>query len=316
MKPDEPNAEIHDTAAAWVARVDRGLSPGEQQHLDTWLAADSRNAGAYVRAQAAWQLTSQSEVAGAALVEEKRFFANRRRALAWGAGAIAASAAAYFGVVRMTVPRYATDIGEVSQKSLADGSTVALDTASSIATRFDTSTRSVRLEHGQALFDVAKDAGRPFVVEAGPIRVKAVGTAFIVRRLEGAADVVVTEGVVSVWNVASPGKAIRLAAGQSALMANDETTPAEPHAMTAEQIGRRTAWRTGQIILSGETLGYAAAEFNRYNKDKIEIAGAGLAEKTLVGGFRTTDPEGFAAVVANVLDAKVEKSGNTITITR
>lgn len=298
--------------------MDRGpLSPDEQQRLNAWLAEDARNTGAYVRAQAVWQLCGQPAVAGGVVMPRRKPALNRRTALGMGAGALAASlAAAYFGITRIMTPQYSTDIGEMSQKSLSDGSVIALDTASAVTARFDDALRRVQLDKGQALFDVAKDASRPFVVEAGPIRVKAIGTAFVVRRFEDAADVVVTEGVVAVWNVAAPESKLKLAAGQSAMMPNEQSLPAEAHAMTAEQINQKTAWRTGQIILGGETLAYAAAEFNRYNKDKIQIADAALAQKTLVGGFRASDPQGFAGVVATLLHARVEKSSGVITITR
>lgn len=316
MTPDRINTDIHDAATAWVVRADRGLTLDERRQMDAWLAADPRHEGAFIRAQAAWQLTCQSEIAGAAIVETQPALPSRRRALAWGVGAIAASMAAYFGAMHWMGFRYATEIGEVSQKTLADGSVVALDTASAIAARFDETSRKLRLERGQALFDVAKDATRPFIVEAGPIRVRAIGTAFIVRRFATAADVVVTEGTVAVWNVARPQARVMLTAGQSAHLADGEGARAEPHAMTLEQLNQRTAWRTGQIVLSGETLGYAASEFNRYNTDKIEIADDALAMKTLAGGFRASDPHGFATMVAALLRAKVHKSGNTITLSR
>ena len=273
--------------------------------------------GAYVRAQAAWRLTARSEIAGAAIAVEKSRATNRRRLFAWGAGAIAASlTAAIFGVRRFSSPRFSTDVGEVAQKSLPDGSVVALDTASAITEQYEPAQRNVQLDRGQAFFDVAKDARRPFVVAAGPIRVKAVGTAFIVNRSDSGAEIVVTEGIVAVWNVAAPSSSIKLAAGQSAKMDNGKPAPVAVQAMTTTQIYQKAAWRTGQIILSGETLADAAAEFNRYNAEKIEIADAALAQKTLVGGFRTSDPHGFAAVAAGVLRAKVQKNGNTIVLTR
>ena len=316
MKPEKSTADLHDTAAAWVARLDRGtLSPDEQRRLDVWLAEHPRNMGAYVRAQAAWHLTGRSEIAGAALDRPRT--TDRRRVLAWGAGTIAASLAAIALGVRSLVPRhFSTELGEVAQRSLSDGSVVALDTASAITEKFDPSERAVHLERGQAFFDVAKNPDRPFVVAASPIRVKAVGTAFIVRRYEGGAEVVVTEGVVAAWNSAAPDHTLTLAAGHCARLQDQTAAPAQPEAMSVEQINRKGAWRTGQIILSGETLAYAASEFNRYNREKIEIADAALARKTLVGGFRSSDPHGFAAVIAMVLHAKVQESGNTIILSR
>lgn len=318
MKPNKINAEIHNAAAAWVARVDRGgLSPEESVRLEAWLAEDRRHMGAYVRAQAAWKLAGQPQTAAAAVVPRRKYNTTRRHALVWGTSAAAAAlVAAFFGVRHWMAPQYGTEIGEVSQKSLPDGSVIALDTASAVSAHFESSLRAVHLDHGRALFDVAKDANRPFVVAAGPIRVRAVGTAFSVRRFDDGAEIIVTEGTVAVWNAAAPEKKIFVTAGQAARVANAEAVLPQPQAMTVEEINHKTAWRSGQIILSGETLRAAAAEFNRYNKEKIVIADAGLAEKTLVGGFRATDPHGFSAVVSALLHAKIHADGETITLSR
>src|SRR3546814_2061558 len=94
---------------------------------------------------------------------------------------------------------YATSVGEIRRVPLADGSIAAINTASAIDVKLDDAARHVRVVEGEAWFQVARDKQRPFVVAAGRARVRAVGTAFSVRRRAGGADVLVTEGEVEVW---------------------------------------------------------------------------------------------------------------------
>ncbi|MCG8696066.1 MAG: FecR domain-containing protein, partial [Minwuiales bacterium] len=81
---------------------------------------------------------------------------------------------------------------------LEDGSTIALGAASSLSVNYSGKRRTVVLEAGEALFEVAKDPNRPFVVLAGNGTITAVGTAFNVRRDADRVVVTVTEGEVEV----------------------------------------------------------------------------------------------------------------------
>jgi transmembrane sensor len=134
-------------------------------------------------------------------------------------------------------------------------------------------------------------------------RVRAVGTAFSVRRLEGGAEILVTEGVVEAWREDAEGHRARLVAGDKAFIANDAGITEA--AAKPSEIDRRLAWRSGQIDLAGETLGEAVEEFNRYNIRKLVVADAALTQERLYGVFRTDDPEGFARSVRLSIGAPV-----------
>src|SRR3546814_10232647 len=103
------------------------------------------------------------------------------------------------GVMLLGGTSYATSGGEIRRGPLADGSIAAINTASAIDVKLDDAARHVRVVEGEAWFQVARDKQRPFVVAAGRARVRAVGTAFSVRRRAGGADVLVTVGGVEVW---------------------------------------------------------------------------------------------------------------------
>lgn len=297
--------EIETEAARWVMRLDReGRTSALEAELEQWLAGDVRRRGAFLQAEAAWLRLDRAHLLGPQAVPARRLRSRGlpRRALFAGLGALAAASVA--AVVLLNLPEtYATGVGEVRRAPLADGSTVALNTDSRLDVTLRPEERRIRLGRGEAWFQVAKDADRPFVVEAGLVRAEAVGTAFSVRRREGGADILVTEGVVRAWAVGSEGRAIELRAGAKAFVSDRAEVAMQVE--NAPGIDRELAWRSGRIDLEGETLGYAAREFNRYNSRKLVISPE-LRDERLYGVFRIDDPEGFARTVGTSLDAKVQ----------
>lgn len=197
---------------------------------------------------------------------------------------------------------------------LADGTIVTLNTDSMIEVSLLADIRAVSLRKGEVLFEVAKDAHRPFVVTTGGVRIRAVGTAFSVRRRAKGADVLVTEGVVESWVGDAKRRPQRLQAGHRA--AFEENGEQRLWPAGAKDVDRLLAWREGQIVLYGQTLGEAAEEFNRYNTRKIYVADTGLAAKKLIGRFRTDQPEAFATAAVSMLNARVVVDGSVISIVR
>jgi transmembrane sensor len=310
------NADTIDAAAAeWVVRIDRRLTECEQAVLEEWLAADSRRTGALARAQAGWVSMDRAQVYRAAgELRESRIARQWRRAIPWAstAAVLLAVATALWAWQGYSRSHFATARGEVRQLNLADGSRVTLDTLSRVSVRFGSATRLVSLEAGEALFEVAKDPGRPFVVQAGNVRVRAVGTAFVVdRRSNASVDVIVTHGTVDVWREASsPEPAVRVAAHKR--LVTRPVQPAQLAELTAAELSGAVAWENGVIDLNGRTLGEAAAEFNRYNARSIVIRDPALASQTVVGQFQATDPVSFVTAAAAMLDAHARTDGERL----
>jgi transmembrane sensor len=309
----ESAREIADQAAEWATRIDGGsIDRDTDVELRRWLDEDPRRQGALLRAEAALSFLDRGRaLAGVIPKPEPRPIWVRRKLIFAGA----ALAASLVGVaVLITAPnRYDTDLGEIRQVPLSDGSVVAINTQSAVEVSMHRNAREVTLTRGEAWFKVAHDTTRPFIVSAGRIRVRAVGTAFSVRRHDDGADVQVTEGVVETWTVGEEERRIHVAAGSQAYVAAYEP----PKVVQASaDVERSLAWREGQIVLEGETLDDAVAQFNRYNARKLVISDPGLAAEKLVGQFRATDPQTFAAAVATTLGAKVEEDGDTIRLSR
>lgn len=306
--------QIDAEAAEWAARMDRGPLGAEQEKLfRTWLGGDIRCIGAYGRMRAIALSSERARALGPdfdpsvfAAVSASAPLFPRRRVLQLG-GAIAAGALVAVGGTWQLLRhrgRFATGKGETKVVALKDGSVVTLNTASEIQVNFSNALRGVELLQGEALFDVAKDKTRPFVVTAGDTDVRAVGTSFTVSRLEAApVQVLVREGVVEVFKPATDAAPVRVSANNvaEAPLAPDAAIAARP--LAPAQLHRQLAWQTGQIAFEGETLAQAAAEFARYSDTRIVIDDPALAKEEIAGLFKATDPVGFAQTIAISLNA-------------
>jgi transmembrane sensor len=320
MSERETAEAINEQAMRWIARLDRD-GPGAhfQAELDAWLAGDTRRQGAFLRAEAAWSMLGRASTLEPAEQDAPpaRPAFSRRRMLMGGGGIAASLVAATTGLFAWRVARTVrinTAKGEIRRVPLDDGSMAIVNTDTRVRVDLQPRLRAVKLDEGEAWFEVAKDRDRPFVVTAGDVRVRAVGTAFSVRRLPTGAVVQVTEGVVETWCVGDEAGVVRLSQGGKAFVAPAAKPAVAPE--VSEEIDRTLAWRTGLIILDGDTLAQAAAEFNRYNTRRIVIEDEALAAQTYVGRFRTNEPEAFVQSVALTLGARTQVNDDEFLIYR
>jgi transmembrane sensor len=164
------------------------------------------------------------------------------------------------------------------------------------------------LLHGEAQFEVTRDADRPFIVAASDSHVSVVGTTFVVRKRSAASlDILVSEGRVAIDSAPQT----LVSAGQMALIRDGLVMT-----RSVDDIARRVAWTEGQLIFSGETLSEAVAEFNRYNRRQLVISDPKIAGKTIGGAFKATNPDRFATALENSfrIEARVHEdtSGSEI----
>jgi transmembrane sensor len=314
------SAEVNEMAGDWLAREDGGdLPPAVRAELEGWLAADDRHMGAYLRLRAASRRLDRlaalkSEQPQAATSEPaampKRPLINRRLAAGLGIAAVLAGGSGLWAAAQ---PRsYQTDVGEMRRVNLRDGSIVELNTDTVIKVAYSAGQRDIWLRRGEGNFVVAKDKLRPFVVHVGDATFTAVGTAFSVRADEaGRLTLTVSEGVVSL-KPSTPAKPQFVAALQQASITPKAAAP-QVASLSYVEVDRRLAWTDGRISLAGETLGEAAAEFNRYNDRKLIVAPAAASAR--VGGvFRTSQVEAFARTAAASLglDVQAQPGGDIV----
>jgi transmembrane sensor len=328
MSERESSRYIDATAADWIARLDRGpLSQEESQALEAWLSGDARRRGALLRADA---LSLQSEAARALGPDfDATQFApaalpkavaqssvSRRRMLAWtGAGGLAAASLAMLVVAVRPAAAITTGLGEVRLVTLDDGSTIVLNTQSSMRVRYSDSIRRVELLYGEAYFTVLPDGKRPFVVDLEGHPLRAARGTFRVRKLDDKpVDILVDQGAVSLGEAGTAGAVLMPAQTRLALPEAGPIPAAQP--IPADLVSRALAWREGRIAFEGEPLSEAAAEFARYSKTRIEIRDPALAQEPITGLFAASDPIGFSRAVASALDARVEQQADTVILTR
>jgi transmembrane sensor len=348
MTKRETSAEIDAVAADWAVRVDEGpLDPPGQAAFDQWLAGDSRRLGAYARARAVFTHARRVKALGSDFdpdayadahgpqLEQVRdssvaplgpipgdppeAWPSRRRFLAWGGSAVAATATA-IGVVGLGWPAaartYRTEKGEIRLVPLEDGSSITLNTASEVRVRYGAEERNVELVAGEALFDVARDPARPFLVDAGDTRVRAVGTSFTVRRLGARpVEVLVRQGVVEIARPAAPQVAPqRVAANVRAVAA--PAAPIVETPLSPAAVGRELAWREGMLAFEDMPLSEAAAEFARYSDVRIAFADPAIGADTVTGLYAANNPRGFARSVALSLGLEARNDPNGVTLAR
>ena len=326
MAKCETGAEIDDVAALWTARLDRGaLQPHEEQELQAWLDRDPRRLGALARAQAVMirveglQAFTDAAVANPSVAEAAAPEAQRRKWRShWNVGALAATLVAAI-LITMLLGRadpLTTRLGEVRLVPLPDGSAIVLNTASRVRTDFTASQRSVELVSGEALFNVAKDSSRPFIVTAGDTRVRAVGTSFSVRRMpDDSVRVLVREGVVQIDRGSSSRQepiSVRAEANTRVLAPPGHGAIVQP--ATSPEVVRELVWREGVISFDGVTLQQAADEFARYSKVRIGFANAAIGTRKITGLFAANDPVGFARAVALSLNLQADVDGESVTL--
>lgn len=304
----------------WFLKQEAGPLPAsDQEAFDQWYAREPRNRGAYLRAQAVARSVDNANIVSAlrpvtTQTGSRAATPSRRRLLmaaSLAALAVLGGGLSLVGLQPPSAAEFATRRGEILKVALADDSTVDLNTDTKLAVEIGRTNRRIRIQQGEAWFQVAKDPQRPFQVEAGDARVQAVGTAFSVRRFETGLQVLVTEGVVEVWNNRDATGRQRLSAGQEGFIAYAETTV---RIATAPATTNRLAWRDGNIALAGETLRTAVEEFNRYNERSLVIADPSLSSERLAGIYRLDAPDRFARDVQALLGTEIVVEADRIII--
>jgi transmembrane sensor len=253
----------------------------------------------------------------------------------WIAGLALAATVAVIGVfLVLFFSAQVIETGRADRRSvtLADGSVVQIDPESRLRIRLRKHEREVSLERGRALFRVAKDPTRPFVVRAEATQVRAVGTQFGVEQAREGIVVTVAEGKVAVlphdvasdggtgngpppaggFGAAQPGLTaeVLLSAGQQVIV--PRRGPAE--AVRSVDTDRELAWVAGRLVFDNESVSDVVEEFNRYNVVQLHVASPQLAQRSVSGVFDASEPESFIGFMQSVAPVNVRRAGQDITI--
>jgi transmembrane sensor len=300
-------------AAAWLTELqDKGRTAASEAAFREWLEADPAHARAFARVTDVWDV-----LPGAVAFEDQTEYAPPRRR-SW-AYAMAASVALMLGIGGYAAfdrnPVYETPRGQQRALALTDGSHIALNTDSMVEVDYSADERRVRLDRGEVLFNVAKNAKRPFIVEAGDEEIRAVGTSFVVRRDAG--------GKVSVTLLQGVVKVTRRAQATAAVQPPAVLQPGERLTMNATQIALDrprleaiTAWRAGNVMFDDQPLSDAVVEFNRYGTTQIVLQDPRLGSLRISGIFDANAPQQFAELAASIHGLRVSHEGDRLELRR
>jgi transmembrane sensor len=245
---------------------------------------------------------------------EPRTFRTLRRRPMLAAAAIALLASlivVFVWIDRDAARSYATGIGEQRTIQLMDGSTIELNAQSKVEVRLTDRRREVALMEGQALFRVAKDKQRPFVVRAGEAEVRAVGTEFDVYRKQTETVVTVVEGRVETYPGSDGAAAIVISAGeQLTVLPHTLTKP------TRADTAAATAWVQKRLIFEETPLREVAEEFNRYNRRPLAIDDAELKTLKISGVYSSIDPASLINFLRNQDSIRVIETEDQVRVVR
>jgi transmembrane sensor len=237
----------------------------------------------------------------------------RRHYLPW----VSAASLALIAFIVLQLPNaespvvgHSTELGEQRSIVLDDGSIVTLNTLSEVAVRFDSSTRQVTLVAGEALFDVASDPERPFVVETGTMSLSVLGTKFSVYRRNDSTRVAVVEGSVRAVSRQTPDEPLVVRAGEGAVATADGISLADPRF----DIGKAIAWTERRLVFDGAPLAEVVREFNRYNRKPLIVEDSALANRAITTVVNAHDVSALVGFLELEPDVEVEYGVDSIRI--
>ena len=343
--PNPAEQRARRAAAEWLTKHDRGLTATEQDEFFQWLAADPRHGAWFTRHQTGWLRLDaiadwRPEHGATPNPDVLAHPSSRARWLRPALStALAAGLALVAGALWLRSPTAhpaalavatATAAGGYERRVLDDGSVAELNRGAEIEVNYSAGERRVVLRRGEALFTVAKNPARPFIVQARGVDVRAVGTAFNVRLDVASVEVLVTEGKVE---VAAPFSAP--ASLSSSLSPADVSTVARPLVTAGEraiiplaaaptavapapQISRATktelarlrAWQPQLLDFSSVPLAQVIAELNRRNRVQLVLVAPASAGVPIVASIRSDNLEGFVGLVAAAAGLLAERRGD------
>ncbi len=320
-------AQARDRAAEWiVARDEPDWTEADAAALCAWLKESDMNRIAFARLEHSWREADRIGALGAAAAPpptRRRFTRVVMQWPRWLPIGLAASLLLAIGIgagglfdrsdVAAAAVRIDTGVGQRKLVALADGSRMELNTASLARAAVGGATRDVWLEEGEAYFEVAHDAGRPFVLHAGERQVTVLGTKFAVRRDRGRLSVFVREGRVRVDDMAGAG------AGRSTTITGGDIAISWGGAMlvTAKsdlRVEGALAWRGGMLDFDRQPLSEVAAEFNRYNRQHLVVTDTVPREMRIGGTFPAKQPAQFARLLRDAYGLNVRETPDAIII--
>lgn len=304
---------IKQQANHWLVKLETGtMEPDDEDRFIEWLEKDTRHGEAFYEAEKTWTMIHEVPKSSFGYHEQKLESPISPKKTWWTLGSLAAtfilvisglvfSRDIYFSI---TSDHY-TSTGVIDEIKLEDGSTLTLNTDSAVTIQFTSDKRMIRLLEGELYVSVAPDRIRPFQVEAGNMKVTALGTAFTVNIEEARKPfVVVTEHKVKVESSTSPDINMTIEEGQKARLLEERnrlTVKDEVNTFS------ETAWTQGRYVFVNETIEKVVQELNRYYDGKIIIRGSSLRKRKVTGVLDLDKPFESLESLSEAISMKVKR---------
>jgi transmembrane sensor len=299
-------------AALWFARLYNGADDHpERPQFEAWLAENPLHLTEYRELAELWgDFASVRHIEALAHAMELDRRRQRRRLIQSGGLAVLLVLG---GLFTWHVHRYGpveldlhTRIGERQVQHLRDGSELSLDADTHLHLSFDRTVRQVELLRGEAIFSVARQPARPFVIDSGLARVRVLGTRFVVNRLPDRLRISVDHGTVQVDSLSRPGERLMLEAGHVAEVSADGRLQ-----RLSRAAGDAFSFQDGSLVFDQADLTEVAATLSRYRQAPVRASNGKSPRISAV--VQLSDIDGFLHSLPKVLPVRLrEESGTTV----
>lgn len=308
-----PLDERLDQASEWIAKLDRGLTPEEQQTFSDWMKSSQANQQTLLQMAQVWDKMDVLERLSDLFPQTKtKRSAVRRYKLAIAASFIVASVLTIAvwksglftqqqWVAQQTLSEnsYATKIGEQATFYLQDKTKVVLNTNSLVKVTYTDKQRIFELQRGEMHVTVAHNKQRPLSVYAADKIIQAVGTAFNVEINNNRAELIVTDGKVLVaeqspqtsnpkklTDVFLPVDSLAVSKGQKISLGTEVEQVIQ---LKPADIDADLSWQQGNLVFRGESLEQVMREVSRYTSYDFVLEGDAIKQLQVAGLFKTDD---------------------------
>lgn len=315
---------LREQAARWFLRMRRAQPDDpERSRFEAWLMSDPVNAREYSAIAETWEVfdsTSRLQSLAKAMERKRAELAQQKNKLGKIArqGVLSAFMAVAVGLLGHVAwnewqarpvlqAAYGTTSGEIKSVAMDDGTEMLLNGGAKVHVTYYRNKRMVTLTQGEAIFNVAKDAKRPFIVDTSHARVTVLGTRFAVNRLEHLVRVSVEHGSVRVE--------------KSATAEGDETDyvilrdgeVAEIHPGKMPQVVTRSAkdafaFQKGTLIFENATLGEIAETLSRHRKIPVRALWGDANASQITAVLQVHDVENFIRMLPQIANVRVHET--------
>lgn len=319
----QPPSDIDEQAALWVARLQSAdASAADRAACERWCAQHPAHRVAYDCLRGLWGDMGAVPLPEGHLRSLRR--RQDRRLVAQGAGG-ALLGLAVLAVAVLQGPRwldrwqadYLTEVGQVVQVTLPDGSRATLNSDTALRLDFSAGARRVEVLRGEAFFEVEHDPVHPFIASDDRLTARAVGTRYGLRHGDGTegSDVTVEQGRVAVGLMGANDGDIELTAGQQAVTPRADQ-PSSHIVVQTVDAGRETSWRQGVLVFSHRPLRAVLDDLGRYRRGKIVLLDDEMGALPVSGVFDLHDVDGALASIAQRLPVRVTVLADRLVLVR